>query len=67
MKIEKYGKARSACIVLEILWIKLKYNLALNFSNLLHMSSKAGFCRTSNGCKENKQDKERKEKPNVFI
>ena len=29
-KIENYNKARSACIVIEILWIKLKYDLILS-------------------------------------
>ena len=28
-EIENYNKAQSACIVIEISWIKLKYNLIL--------------------------------------
>ena len=43
-KIGNYKKARSACIVIKILWIKLKYNLILNSPNLTeHVSKKTEF------------------------
>ena len=42
IKIEYYNKARSACIVIEVLWIKLRYDLILpSQSNPLHSLS---FC-----------------------
>ena len=43
-QIGNYQKARSACIVIKILWIKLKYDLILNSPNLtVHVSKKRDF------------------------
>ena len=42
---ENYDKAQSACIVIEILWIKLKNDLIPNSLNLSAHVSKMGFRR----------------------
>ena len=41
-KIENYNNTRSACIVIEILKIKLKYDLILDSPNLTVHVSKSG-------------------------
>ena len=40
---KKYNKVPSACIAIEILWIKKKYNLVLNSPNLTAHASKSGI------------------------
>ena len=45
--IENYNKVQSACIVIEILWIKLKYDLILNSPNLTAHVSKSELSSSS--------------------
>ena len=41
-EIENYNKARSACIIIEILWTKLKYDIIVNSPNLTANVTKGG-------------------------
>ena len=41
-EIENYNKARSACIIIEILWTKLKYDIIVNSPNLTAHVTKGG-------------------------
>ena len=68
---ENYNKARSACIIIEILWTKMKYDIILNSPNLTAHVTKSGvggggFVTHRAGIKKQTQYEERKEKPNVF-
>ena len=69
-EIENYNKARSASIIIEISWTKMKYDIILNSPNLTaHVTKRGGgggFVTHRAGIKKHTQYEERKEKPNVF-